>query len=276
MGRLIMVLKSYFDGGNQDDSTQYDVVSLACVAAIDVDWQPFETPWRILLQRYFGDRQPEAYLHTVDAVTGNGVYKGWGIEKTQDFLSDCAKLATEYFIKAKKPDAGFPGRYGLYGCITTINLKDFIEHTHSHPEFPQNANEILFRQALSMVMEWSRLGANPPCDECHFIFDQGEPFYGHLDDILTRKKSLKDAASLAMITSRTKANMRRVPALQLADLVAWCEIHKMDTDKAQWHKSVLSLDVQREWYDRTNLWNVQPDQQAIWESWKVNKRRPTR
>jgi len=269
-----MVLKSYFDGGNQDDSSQYDTVSLACVAAIDMDWQPFETAWRIMLQRYFGDSQ-EAYLHTVDAVTGNGVYEGWGVEKTQDFLSDCVQVALEYFIKAKKPEIGFQGQYGLYGCVITIVLKDFIEHTTANPNAPQNANEVLLRQALSLVLPWSQLGADPPCDECHCIFDQGEPFYGHLDDVMTRKKALQDATLLARITSRTKANMRRVPALQLADLLAWSQTHKSDENKPEWHDSILKADFAREWFDRTTMKTL-PDQQEIWKSWKVNRRRPTR
>ena len=271
-----MDLKSYFDSGNQADSSQYDVVSLASVAAIDSDWRPFETEWRIMLQRFFGDRHQEPHLHTADAVTGNGVYKGWGQEKTHDFLSQSVEITGKHFIRAKKPEIGFLGQYGLYGCVTTIVLKDFVEHAQCHPEAPQNANELLLRQALTCLLPWSRQGADPPCDECHCIFDQGEPFYGHLDDVMTRKKALKDATLLANITSRTQANMRRVPALQLADLLAWCESHKLDKDKPHWHQLVLSLDVQREWYDKTNLGDNAPDQQKVWESWKVNRRRPTR
>jgi hypothetical protein len=229
-----------------------------------------------MLQRYFGDRYPESHLHTVDAVTGNGVYKGWGREKTTDFLSDSVGIAIKHLIKKKNLKIGFPGKYGLYGCITTVNIKDFIEHAQNYPEAPQNANELLLRQTLALLLPWSQRGADPPCDECHCIFDQGEPFYGHLDDIITRKKALQDAPLLAHITSRTKANMRRTPALQLADLLAWCESHKLDTNKPQWHESILGSDVQREWYDRTNLGNNAPDQQKVFRSWKVNRRRPTR
>lgn len=272
-----MVLKSYFDGGNQDDSSQYDVVSLACVAAIDFDWLPFESDWRILLGRYFGDRHPEPHLHTADAVTGNGVYEGWGEAKTQDFLSDCVNVTLHHFIKARNLSIGFAGEYGLYGSVVTIVLKDFVEHAKANPAAPQNANEVLLRQSLALLLPWSRQGADPPCDECHCTFDQGEPFYGHLDDVMTRKKARQDAHALSSITSRTQANMRRVPALQLADLLAWSQSHKLDENKPQWHESILKADFAKEWHDRTTFWNHSlPDQQAVWNTWKVNRRRATK
>ena len=37
-----MVLKSFFDAGNQADSTQYDVVSLASVSGTSEQWRPFD------------------------------------------------------------------------------------------------------------------------------------------------------------------------------------------------------------------------------------------
>lgn len=270
-----MVLKSYFDGGNQDNSSHYDLVSLGCVAAIDFDWRPFETDWRILLERFFGDRHQEPHLHTVDAVTGNGVYEGWGVSKTQDFLADCVDIALKYFIKPKNPEIGFEGQYGLWGSVITIVLKDFIEHAKATPDSSQNANEVLLRQTLAFLLPWSREDANPPCDECHCTFDQGEPFYGHLDDVMTRRKALQDAPLLSSITSRTKANMRRVPALQLADLLAWSHGHKLDENKPQWHESILKAGFLREWYDRSTI-KILPDQQAVWLTWKVNRRRPTK
>ncbi len=213
----LVVLRSYLDGGGQDDSSRYDTVSLASVSAIVNDWIPFEVAWRGILLRYFGDRQL-GYLHTTDALTGNEVYEGWGESKTFDFLSDCLSTAITFLIEPRNPDTGFPGKYGLFGFVITIVLKALIEHAKSDPNNPQNANEMCLRRSVAQILPWSYYGANPPCDECHFIFDQGEPFYGHLVQLLENKKARKDAKELERITSRTEANMRRYPALQLADL----------------------------------------------------------
>lgn len=270
-----MVLRSYFDGGNQDDSSQYETLSLASVSAIHDDWIRFEIDWRKILLRYFGDKL--GYLHTTYAVTGNEIYEGWGVSKTRDFLSDCVNTAITHLLEPKNSRyPGFQGKYGLFGFVITIAPKPFIEHAKSDPSVPQSANEVCLRQTLAQILEWSEHGANPRCDECHFFFDQGEPFYGHLVQLLQNKKAKRDALSLERITSRTETDMRRVPALQLADLLAWSQGHKMDEDKPEWHERILASGFSRHWIDRITSADTMPDQQAIWNSWGLPKHRATR
>jgi hypothetical protein len=270
-----MVLRSYFDGGGQDDSSQYDSVSLASVSAIQDDWIAFEIDWRRILLKYFGDKEL-GYLHTTDAVTGNDIYEGWGESKTFDFMSECVAAAVKHVLEPKNPDTGFQGKYGLFGFVITIVLKAFIEHAKSGPEHPQNANEMLLRQTVGQILPWAQYGADPPCEECHFFFDQGEPFYGHLVQLLQNKKAMKVAYNLKRITSRTETDMRRTPALQLADLLAWSHGHKLDENKPEWHESILASGFQRQWVDEITITNTLPDQQREWNSWGLPKRRATR
>ncbi|MGA3055136.1 MAG: hypothetical protein ABSD63_13075 [Candidatus Korobacteraceae bacterium] len=274
-GLHLVVLKSYLDGGGKDDSSQYAVMSLASISAIPDDWMPFDTEWRLVLQRYFGDRAA-GYLHTTDALTGNSVYKGWGRTKVFDFLSQCSEIAVKHILKPRNRETGFPGKYGLYAFVITIVLADFVEHARSHPDAPQNANELSLRQALAKVLKWSERGANPRCDECHLFFDQGEEFYGHLVQLLQSKKAKKDADALNRITSRTEADMRRVAALQLADLIAWCHSHKLDENKPEWHKAILNSGIQVHWADKAAFASGMPDQQEIWKSWNLPRHKPTR
>lgn len=271
----IVVLKSYFDGGGQDDSSQYDTVTLASVSAIQHDWIAFERDWRGILLRYFGDRQL-GYLHTTDALTGNDIYAGWGECKTYDFLSDCVNAAVTHLLEPKNPQTGFQGKYGLFGFVITIVLRPFIEHAKSDPSAPQNANEMLLRQSVAQILPWSEYGANPRCRECHFFFDQGEPYYGHLVQLLESKKAMNDARELKRITGRTEADMRRVSALQLADLLAWSYSHKFDENKPDWHESILASGFQSQWVDETTIRNNLPDSQRKWNSWGLTKRRASR
>ena len=151
-----------------------------------------------------------------------------------------------------------------------------MEHAASDPDTPQNANELALRETLVRLLEWSEKGANPRCDECHLFFDQGEEFFGHLQHLMQNKKAKKDAASLNRITSRTEADMRRVPALQLADLIAWCHGHKLDENKPAWHEAILNSGIHGQWADGTALASGLQDQQEIWKSWNLPPRRPTR
>jgi len=67
-----VVLKSYFDGGNQADSQEYDVLSLAVMSGAQDLWIPFENDWNKVLLNHHA-----AYLHTTDAVARVGIYEGW-------------------------------------------------------------------------------------------------------------------------------------------------------------------------------------------------------
>jgi hypothetical protein len=59
-----VVLKSYFDGGNQADSSQYDRVTLATACGTSDQWDMFESAWNEVLQKHNA-----SFLHTTEAVS---------------------------------------------------------------------------------------------------------------------------------------------------------------------------------------------------------------
>ena len=262
----LVVLKSYFDGGNQADSSEYDVLTLAAVSGTVDLWKPFEDDWNKILVKHHA-----AYLHTTDAIARRGIYECWTEPQIDAFLSDCVKVAGKH---SARPNIGdVVGKYGLFYVVVSFVLKDFVEYAKEHPESPNNANESCLRQVLAEVIPWSFEQA--ACEQCHFFFDQGEPFYGHLCQLLQSKKALRDADALRRITHRTESDMRYVPALQLADLYAWGQSHRNSVFKT-WHEGLLKTWFFWQWIDKTNLHHGDPVQQATWSTWKLPKRKPTR
>ena len=71
-------------------------------------------------------------------------------------------------------------------------------------------------------------------------FDQGEPFYGHLCDRMNSKKAKRDVPLLNAIALKSESNMRDVPAIQMADLLAWCISHN-DNAAREWHRRLNDL-----------------------------------
>jgi hypothetical protein len=266
---LLMVLKSYFDGGNQADSTQYDVVALASVSGTVSEWKPFERDWKGILKKH-----KVAYLHTTDAVARRGIYRGWDEKQRDAFLLDCVRVAGKHGARATIGEV--PGKWGLFPTVAAFVLKDFNEHREENPDLPQNANEACLRQVLGEVLLWSQNQA--ACEHIHCFFDQGEPFYGVLCHLLQNKRALKDAVYLQKITSRTEADMRITPALQMADLYAWCVSHRLSAWKPKWQIKLLKTHWLGQWFDKSTLVasNIRPDQQAIYKSWNLPKRKPTR
>jgi hypothetical protein len=211
---LLVVMKSYFDGGNKADSEQYDVVSLAAASATSDEWDPFERDWREMLKRHHAD-----YLHTTDAVSRVNHYDGWTETEADSFLRDCARIAAKHFIRLRTEYDR--GEFGIYCFVVSIVLPDFVEHCQKNQSTPNtDANQGLFRQAIGDTLLWSGESfAN--CDQIHCFFDRGEPFYGYLVNVLESKRASKDAWLLNKIQHRTESNSQLIPALQLADLFAW-------------------------------------------------------
>ncbi len=262
-----MVLKSYFDGGNKSDSTQYGVLTLASVSGTKELWHPFEVDWKKNLRKHH-----TKFLHVTDAVGRVGIYEGWSEDRRDSFILDCVKVAQKYIAKVEKSDS--KGRYGVFPSVVSIELKDFVQNAKVNPTHPQNADQSILRHCIANVVWWAQHKAS--CSECSLFFDQGEPFLGILIQIMQSKKAMRDAPALAMITSKGDADSRKVPGLQLADLYAWCVSHRLTEWHPEWLKTLLSDDYQLNHYDSTVISDV--DTQAIqtFESWKVPRRSRTK
>jgi hypothetical protein len=90
-----VILRSFFDGGNQPDSRLYDVVSLACVSGITEQWTAFEADWKRSLKKHGAP-----WLHTTDAVSLKKKplteAHGWTKAKRDAFLSDCVAVVENH------------------------------------------------------------------------------------------------------------------------------------------------------------------------------------
>jgi len=266
-GVRLVVLKSFFDGGNQADSRAYDVVSLAVVSGTKDEWKPFERDWRRVLDKHGAD-----YLHTTDAVSRKGIYKGWKIDQADSFLRDCVRVACKHCARATIGD--IPGKFALFPFVVSIVLKDFVERAKLESLASKNANEACLRQALGEVLLWSENQA--ACAQCQLFFDQGEPFYCHLCQLLQNKVAVKTAFLLSKITHRSESDMRSEPALQLADLYAWCQCNRNSEWNPVWKQKLLRSHFRWQWIDNSNIHDVNQDHQTEWLRWELPKRAATK
>lgn len=246
--RRIVILECFFDGGNKSDSRVYDYVTLAAVAGTFKQWKPFKNAWKRNLEKHEAD-----YLHTTDAVVGNTPYsrdEGWDRNRIDAFLLDCVKIAGTYIARPiRKND---PGRIGIYPCIVTVNLKDYIRARKDAPDVPPSVDELLMVQAMSKCVEFARDFAGTK--DFSLVFDQNEPFRGHIIDRQRNSKFLQVFPKFKNIVSNIESDMRVSPALQLADLFAYCHSHKRDAgDKFRWEEKMLSHPVDEGYADYDKL-----------------------
>lgn len=235
-----MVLKSYFDGANKADLSQYDRVVLATVSGDCEQWDGFIADWNDVLTRY-----NVPYLHVTDALTFNGPFswsKGWSDRLVDDFICDCVRVARRHAAMPSLVEGEFRG--GLRAVTMTIYLEDYKKAREANPLIPNSVYELCTSEVLGFVFRWGRkVGA----EQHHLYFDQGEAFRGHAIDRVNSDRVKDESPIFNNVVVNAEVNMRHTPGLQLADLFAWCISHNDDTDKRLWHRALNDLPVFPSW-----------------------------
>jgi len=265
---LRVIIKSYFDGGNKADSTQYDVVTLAVISGRTDQWKSFEGEWSNTLRKHGAP-----WLHTTDAVTFNEPFKrdgGWDQLRRDQFIADCVKIVEGHI--ALPIGGSLPSRDGLLPFTVTVVLDDFKRARDANPEVPKDATEILATQALHACLEW---GQSRGAHVWYLFFDQNEPYRGHISDRRHNPKAVRQVPLMDRVFIQEEADMRYVAALQAADLFAWCVSHKKKHLHA-WQTDLLRLPRLDEWIEYGDLLKPIPGVADLVKKWKLPRRRATR
>ena len=270
-----MVLKGYFDGGNQPDRTRYDRVTLAAALGTIEQWTPLESAWEEV--RLAHEAPP---LHTTDAIGLHKDFskkKGWDNRKVDNFISACIDVIEQHIVIPSNlfvPDPSGRGwrkgisRNGLNVFTFTIPLDDYEKAKKIVPKLPPSCTEICLTETLGLVFGWGkRLGA----DYYELYFDENEPFYGHFCDRRNNKKSRREITLMRKVAHHGQSNAKISPALQIADLFAWCANHIKDV-RREWHRRLNYLPLDSLILDEKLLLNPIPGALERTAAWKL----PTR
>lgn len=262
-----MVLKSYFDGGNQVNP-QYDRVSLATVCGTSNQWKSFNTDWGKVLYRHGAD-----FLHTTDAVSLQNEFsvdRGWDDKRVDALIDDCVSVIDRH-INVPSGMRGVRPRNGLLPITLTIPFADWLQARKDKPSLPNTIEELCATECMSFAFKRARyLGAKA----LELYFDQGERFYGHVRDRYENPKAKKDIAMMSKVIHLGESDTRRVPALQMADLFAW-GINHANQERRSWHVALHvlpfdSLILQYEHLVNPRAWVLER-----MKSWKLPTRRPS-
>jgi hypothetical protein len=163
---------------------------------------------------------------------------------------------------------------GLMVVTLTIPLSDYKRAREYNPKLPNSVTEICTSESLGYCFKWGRgIGA----EWYELYFDQGEPFYGHVCDRRDGKKSKKQITLMERVVHIGESDMRAVPALQMADLFAWCINHN-DVVRRKWHERLHAVPW-GSWpsliLDYGHLTNPTPGALERTAAWKLPRRRPT-
>jgi hypothetical protein len=257
-------IKCFFDGGNQADPKQYKTMTLCAVAGTGVQWTNIEKQWATVLSIY-----EAPFIHTSDMLTLNEpftVTNGWSHPKVHALLTDCVRVIDR--CKAK-PEDDWP--HGIMPVSITIVLDDFKRAVAEIPVLGRPELHCAIH-CLQMCGHW--------CDAMHvntlqLVFDQNEPFHGHLSDRWKSRRAGKEETIWEHVIAMTEADSREVPGLQVADLIAWSVGKQHDQGiKYDWQRQLLAIHKEKVFYDYQKL--KLPDVEALecLGKWKIPQRKP--
>jgi hypothetical protein len=218
-----MNLECYFDGANKP-TAEYDRVVLAMVCGTPDQWKSFNADWKALREQHSAPP-----LHTTDAASLSGDFrrnKGWNETRVDDFIIGAVKVIRKH-LGVLSPEMG------LHVTTLTIMQDDFRRARAKVPLL-KNIDDLCLSESLRFGFEWGRkIGA----EQFHLHFDRGERFRGYAIHRRNSKQAKKDAPYLGKIVVCGAADSGVTPALQMADLFAWCISH--NDDVARWWHRVL-------------------------------------
>lgn len=267
---LFVAFKSYFDGGNQADSKQYEIVTLAAFSGEQIQWSNFERQWKAVLAKHGAP-----YLHTTDAVALSDPFSkrnGWSARKVDNFIDDCAGVIERCSARRR---GGSLVSSGLRGHTISVILPDY-KRACQKVRGLWDVPHICVVQCVNCCFNFAHiLGVD---GKFQLYFDRNEPFYGHIRDRLNNRKSRGASPGWQRVAHIGESEMNAVPALQAADLLAWCVNHQYEEGRPnrRWQQRVIDVDRDAGWYDYKRLCKPIRENVDVVNSWRLPRRRPMR
>jgi hypothetical protein len=263
---LLVILKSYFDCSNQADSSEYDHICVGTVCGTGKQWKRFDTDWNKALYKHHAE-----YLHTTDAVSLQNdfcIEKEWTNKRVDAFIGSCVDVIGRHMTVPR----GIPGRMprpGLCPITLTIPFEDWLKAKKTVPNLPDTIEELCATESVNFAFKWGRyIGSK----KYELFFDQGERLYGHINTRWRHPKAKRDIPIMEDVVHVGESVSKYVPALQMADLFAWCISHN-DSVSRQWHRKLYGFAWHSALLDYAHLINPIPEALEKVASWGLSPRK---
>jgi hypothetical protein len=216
---MALNLECYFDTGNQADSEEHKNVTLSVISGTPKQWRKLEAEWTTKCAKH-----NIGLLHSTE-------YKNH-----PEIMEDFALTVHEHTLRRGPQKSDF--RHGIYPFSVTICLADYIRAQKSNPQVPQDAHDVLIREALFWCIEWGRTFS---AREYHLFFDLSEKSRGYVSEFKQNRKATNEYPILNEC-SITEASSRKYPGLQMADLFAFSHSNIKAYNGNAWHQMVMGIE----------------------------------
>jgi hypothetical protein len=205
-------------------------MTLAAFAGDDEIWNKFETDWEEILHSH-SPRADYVHMKEINTQTKGFDWKlGWNMPKAFDLATKC--LAYMSHLDKRK--------FRMFYCSVDLEAWDKVKNDGvAVPD----AVEICCQFAMYGVLSWyAKQKAAPgadgifhlPIDSAHYFFDKDEPFEPKFKEMwnseLIRYEKTGQFTAWVLIKHVSSVDMKRVPGVQAADMLAW-SVNRANTEQ---------------------------------------------
>lgn len=227
----VIMLKAYYDASNKVNVKKDKFVTFAGVISTVPIWRSLEKEWLKVLRQNnapeyedcTGLRTP--YFHTEEAVHGAGGYESFGKQNARILMRQLAKSLSKF----QYSNTPFKDKLVCVAC--TIERRAYDKAARQKRYLPTMA-ELCVSHCVGIVLrlEQSRYGISLNFDKSDKI---SEPFFDVVNEYIGRTGKSRPLWINRVRHHGYIDNMRKCPAVQVADLFAWsarrfCEFGNKD------------------------------------------------
>lgn len=214
-----IMLKAFYDASNKVHVKSDRFVTLAGVISTVPIWRQLETKWLDVLRDnnapVYTDETglSTPYFHSREAIHKIGGYKRFGKKKVRILIRGLTKMLSDF----QYADTPFKDQLVCVTC--TIDRNAYIQAANDRPYLPTMA-KICVNHCVGIVMrlEQSLYGVSLNFDSSDKI---GEPYFDVVDKHIHRTGKYRPSWANRVRHHGYIDNMRKCPAVQVADLLAW-------------------------------------------------------
>jgi Protein of unknown function (DUF3800) len=202
-GHVFVMLTMCFDGSGSEDDLNSTQVTLAAFAGEQDAWDCLNAEWESSLKQHGA-----SYMHMYEANMRREEFEGWTDEELTPLVTSLATIPAK--VKAA---------YRFQAIRFTVDAAAYRKWATPHiPTITTN----LAIGAFTRLFMWYAASPKAILDPMAILFDRNEPYMNILMQRWNRRKSFKGKRPWwDLITTIAPVDMRKVPGVQAADMLAW-------------------------------------------------------
>ena len=229
-GHLFVMLTICLDGSGKDGDPSARFVTLAGFAAEEEGWKWLDSKWNQVLAKH--PKKPQ-YLHMVEASSLRKGFKGWTEDEVVVLVTELCLLTAEIHRGCLFQGFRFTMDNGAHRRWKAIGDLDPI---------PKNVAIGMFHRAATWYIK--TLPKDQIVKPLVLLFDKDEPYINVVENEWKIGNRARDFPWWGMINSISPVNMRAVPGVQAADMLAWSINRVRSSGSADWKGQLASRVIQ--------------------------------